>query len=223
MDTELFFCKLTPKGCDVRQLTDTPSWNEQALFTPDGKDVIFMSSRDAPGLFNTFAETAKDLGIPADYDWLLTLPVFEAAFLQPVGEETTDLYLLDLETNSVRRLTEDGKDGWITPEFTWDPQNRRLVWTENRLPPGERVGFPLDAAGQLQKTVDFLSHPPQPYVGGTNALDLVYSIEQRTRVLQFQLPQAHAKAPAASTRCSRKSRRSHTRRCRRSSAGHRRR
>jgi hypothetical protein len=153
-----------------------------------------MSSRDAPGLFNSFAETAKDLGIPADEDWLLTLPVFEAAFLQPVGEESTDLYLLDLATGSLRRLTDDGKDGWITPEFTWDPQNKRLVWTENRLPPGERIGFPVDAASQLQKTSDFLQHPPPPYTGGTNALDLVYSIEQRTRILQFQLPQSRVAA-----------------------------
>jgi Tol biopolymer transport system component len=216
MDTELFFCKLTDKGCEVRQLTDTPSWNEQALFTPDGKDVIFMSSRDSPGLFNTFAEAAKDANVPADEDWLLTLPVFEAAFLQPVGEESTDLYLLDLQTGSVRRLTDDGKDGWITPEFTWNPTNKQLWWTENRLPPGERVGFPLDPVSQLAKTADFLEHPPQPYFGSTNALDLVYSIEQRTRILQFRLAGARS---STTGRRSRTSSRSRTHRCSRRRAG----
>lgn len=192
MDTELFFCRLTTNGCETRQLTDSPSWNEQALFTPDGKDVIFMSSRDAPGFFNTFAELAKDAGLTADEDYLLTLPIFEGAFLQPVGEESTDLYLLDLATGSVRRLTTDGTDdGWITPEFTWDPKNEKLVWTENRLPPGERVPFPLDPVKQLEATSAFLENPPAPYVGGTNVLDAVYSIEQRTRILQFKLPKRH--------------------------------
>jgi hypothetical protein len=44
----------------VTQLSDSVSWNELALFTPDGKDVMFMSSRDHPGFFNTFAQIAHD-------------------------------------------------------------------------------------------------------------------------------------------------------------------
>src|SRR5256885_11372648 len=109
--------------------------NEQAIFPPDDKDVIFMSSRDSPGFFNTWAELTRDAGLTADEDYLLTLPVFEAAFLQPVAEETTDLYLLDPKLGSVRRLTYDGGDGWIVPEFSWDPGNRELWFTENPLPP----------------------------------------------------------------------------------------
>jgi hypothetical protein len=45
--------------------------------------VIFMSSRDHPGFFNTFAELAKDAGLTTDEDYLLTLPLFEAAFCSP--------------------------------------------------------------------------------------------------------------------------------------------
>src|SRR5882724_7517714 len=130
MNTELFFCRLTASGCKVRQLTDDASWNEQALFTPDMKSVIFMSSRAQPGFFNTFAEVSRDLGLPTGVDYLLTLPIFEAAFFQPLMQESTDLYQLDLATDAVRRLTHDGDDGWIIPEFTWDPQNRYLLWTE---------------------------------------------------------------------------------------------
>ncbi|MFL5893665.1 MAG: TolB family protein [Thermoleophilaceae bacterium] len=196
MDTELFFCRLTASGCKSRQLTDTPSWNEQAIFTPDGKDVIFMSSRDAPGFFNTFAELAKDAGLTADEDYLLTLPVFYGAFFQPVGEESTDLYLIDLATGSVRRLTTEGTDdGWIIPEFSWDPQNQHLWFTENRLPQDMRVAFPLDPATQLQKTADLLQHRPTPDVQ-PGALSAV-PVEQRTRILQFQLPLKRAATRAA--------------------------
>jgi Tol biopolymer transport system component len=188
MDTELFFCRLTASGCQDTQLTDTPTWNEQALFTPDGRDVIFMSSRDHPGFFNTFAELAKDAGLTTDEDYLLTLPVFEAAFLQPVAEEKTDLYELDLATKAVRRLTTDGDDGWIIPEFAWDPAGKRLWWTENRLPSDARVDLPLDPVTQLQKAAQLLQSPPAPDVSHASALDVLLPVEQRTRILQFRLP-----------------------------------
>ena len=146
-----------------------------------------MSSRDSPGFFNTWAELTRDAGLTADEDYLLTLPVFEAAFLQPVAEETTDLYLLDPQVGSVRRLTYDGGDGWIVPEFSWDPSNRELWFTENRLPPGERIGFPLDPVSQLQKTAQFLQNPPPPNLQNGNLLESVFPIEQRTRILRFSV------------------------------------
>jgi Tol biopolymer transport system component len=188
MDTELFFCQLTANGCVSRQLTDVPAWNEQAIFTPDGQDVIFMSSRDHPGFFNTFATLARDAGLPADADYLLTLPVFEAAFLQPIAQEKTDLYELDLGTGSVRRLTDDGNDGWIIPEFAWDPHNQHLWWTENKFPDDERVDLPLDPATQLGRAVELLRNPPSPNVSHITSLDVLLQIQQRTRFLTFQLP-----------------------------------
>jgi Tol biopolymer transport system component len=187
VDTELFFCRLTASGCKVTQLTDNPSWNEQAIFTPDGKDIIFMSSRDSPGFFNTWAELTRDAGLTADEDYLLILPVFELAFLQPVAEETTDLYLLDPVTRSVRRLTSDGPDGWIVPEFTWNPSNTQLWFTENRLPPGARVGLPLDPLKELTEARDMLRDPPAPDSDKVLAGDAALPVEQRTRILEFDL------------------------------------
>ncbi|HEX3796773.1 MAG TPA: hypothetical protein VHV57_19930 [Acidimicrobiales bacterium] len=145
MDTELLFCRLTAAGCQVTQLTDSPSWNEQAVFTPDGKDVIFMSSRDHPGLFNTFAALAQDANLSTSVDNILALPIFEAAYEQPVAQESTDLYELDLATGSVRRLTTDGDDGWVTPEFTWYPTGGYLVWTEIRFPPVASCATPAQS------------------------------------------------------------------------------
>ena len=50
-----------------------------------------------------------------------------------MAQEATDLYQLDLATGNVRRLTTDGDDGWIIPEFTWDPTNSYVLWTESRF------------------------------------------------------------------------------------------
>ena len=54
---ELFYCRLVDSGrrCQSKRLTHSPDWDEQAIFTPDMKNVIFMSTRDHPGFFNTFA------------------------------------------------------------------------------------------------------------------------------------------------------------------------
>ena len=55
-----------------------------------------MSSRDHAGIFNTWAQHGADAGAAHDYDYLLILPLFEAGFLQPVGQESTDLYELPI-------------------------------------------------------------------------------------------------------------------------------
>jgi Tol biopolymer transport system component len=188
MNPELFFCRLTPAGCRTTRLTDNPAWDEQAIFTPDMKDVIFMSSRDHPGFFNTFAQLAQDAGLTTDEDYLLTLPVFEVGFLQPVAQESTDLYELDLRTHSVRRLTTDGDSGWVIPEFTWNPSNRFLMWTETKFVDGYAVRLPLDPVAQLQATAQALQSPPKlPPVSNLTALGATVPILQRTRILQFEL------------------------------------
>src|SRR5947209_8651840 len=187
MATQLFFCRLTTAGCAVTQLTDTDAWNEQAIFTPDGRNVIFMSSRDHPGFFNTFVAAAHDLGVPADVDYLLTLPIFEAAFFQPLAPEATDLYELNLRTRSVRRLTTDGNDGWVIPEFSWNPLTHALWWTELRYAPGARVSLPLDPSSQLEQEIQLLQNPPLPtqsaFTGGN--VNAILPMQSRTRILTF--------------------------------------
>ena len=142
VDPELFFCRLIDddSACQVTQLTATRRGMSRRCSRPDMKDVIFMSSRDQPGLFNTWSQAAQTLGLPTDYDYLLILPLFEAGFLQPVGQEyDRALYELDRATE-LRSMAadDDGQDGWITPEFSWDPKNKFLMWTENRFPDGYR-------------------------------------------------------------------------------------
>ena len=201
VNPELFYCRLTATGCDVTQLTNNPAWDEQALFTPDMKDVIFMSSRDHPGFFNSFSQSAAQAGLTTDEDYLLILPLFEAGFLQPVGQEATDLYELDRATGSVRRLTTDGDQGWITPEFAWDPSNSYLMWTENAFPPGYRYPFPPDATGYLQSLASLLSNPPSPSADITpSGVGVAPTpVAQQTRIGRFQFgAPAAAATPVAS-------------------------
>jgi WD40-like Beta Propeller Repeat len=190
---QLFYCQLVNHYSECKdggtRLSDNPSWDEQAIFTPNGKDVIFMSSRAQPGIFDTWASTVRTLGVPNDYDYLLILPLFEAGFLQPVGQESTDLYEIALKDPSgVRRLTRDGDEGWITPEFTWDPTSSFLMWTENRFPDGYRYQFSGEIGSYLTQVQGLLSNPPGPGMVDITQNGVAVAplpLEQRTQTAQF--------------------------------------
>jgi hypothetical protein len=176
--------------CQVTRITDHASWDEQAIFTPDGQKILFMSSRDRDGIFNTWANLTRTAGVPSDLDYLLILPIFEAGFLQPVGQEATDLYMTSLsDPHSVTRLTTDGTDGWITPEFGWDPSGQCLVWTENRLPDGYRYQLPQGPTGWLAQLQYLAANPPDPNKvvdinqNGVGVAPL--PVQQRTRIGSF--------------------------------------
>jgi hypothetical protein len=146
VNPELFFCRLPDPAhgtCRPQRLTNNPAWDEQAVFTPDMSRIIFMSSRNLPGALNDWSKVATFLTLPASYDYVLILPVFSHAFLQPSLAQATDLYEITLRWNRnhthfaqqgpVRRLTRSGEAGWVIPEFAWDPSGRRLLWTENNF------------------------------------------------------------------------------------------
>ena len=151
VNPELFFCRLPDRAggkCRPVRLTTDPAWDEQAVFTSDMNRIVFMSSRHLPGAHNDWAAATALLGIPADYDYALILPVFLNNFLQPILEQATDLYEITLrwnrartrfKTGPIRRLTQSGDDGWVIPEFAWDPSGHRLLWTQNKFAEGRRV------------------------------------------------------------------------------------
>ena len=192
LNLELFFLDLTkPEGDPARitRLTDDPAWDEQALFTPDGSRVIFMSTRGYPSSWQTWAAISALARIPADLDNLLVLPLFAGLFFSPIVPPSTDLYEIDLATRAVRRLTTDGLDGWIIPEFAWNPKlaenpdgPQELLWTESRLPDSIRLSHPDDPIGEIQQLLELLSHPPQPNLsaGALGALT-----ETRTRIAHY--------------------------------------
>src|ERR1019366_6169406 len=102
----------------------SPGWYEQAVFTPDMKDVIWMSSRGTPTWYHTVVTGAQ----AASYDPPLENEVFGPFFVLTVLDPKfrTDLYELDLGTHAVRRLTDLDQ---VVPEFYFDPSGTELIWT----------------------------------------------------------------------------------------------
>jgi hypothetical protein len=107
-------------------LTDNNTgWDEQAVFTPDMKDVIWMSSRGSPTWYQTVVTAAQQTGFDAPMQNETFGPMFFLTISDPGFH--TDLYELDLATRATRRLTHLNK---VVPEFYFDPGGRRLLWTE---------------------------------------------------------------------------------------------
>ena len=86
----------------------------------------------------------------------------------------------------MRRLTTSGDDGWIVPEFTWDPDNEYLMWVEARFADEQRVPLPPDPQRQVERAQKLLANPPEiktPTPGG-NQLE-VFRLERRTVIGRF--------------------------------------
>jgi Tol biopolymer transport system component len=149
MNLELHFYDLATGR--LERLTNDPAWDEQAIFTPDGEKVIFMSGRGHPSGWETLAGASHAAGLPPGVaDDRLTAFLFPVFFNSPVGQFSNDLYELDLRTRALRRLTTSGDDGWIIPEFSWDPAGKRLLWTQLKWPDRFRVEQDAQPAGEVE-------------------------------------------------------------------------
>jgi len=163
MNGELYFMRLfgpgaTPEHPVVSQLTDgSPAWDEQASFTRDMKNVIWMSSRDHPTWYQTVVSAAQWLG----FDTPQPNTIFGPLFFQAVFDRRfqTELYMMDLSTRAIRRLTFDGS---IVPEFHFDHTGKQLLWTETGA---EVLGGPVGPT----RVGSFHRHSAAATPGGTSA------------------------------------------------------
>ena len=133
LNLELYFLRVHGHGATLTHpqsvhLTDNnTAWDEQAVFTPDMKDVIWMSSRGSPSWYQTVITAAQQTGFDAPMQNETFGPMFFLTIADPGFH--TDLYELDLATHATRRLTDLHA---IIPEFYFDPSGRQLLWSEGR-------------------------------------------------------------------------------------------
>lgn len=164
LNTELFYLRLHGKGATpahpvVRRLTDGDAgWDEQAVFAPDMRSVIWMSSRATPTWYETIVTAARQLGYFPPRQNEVVGPMFVATISDP--RFRTDLYMLDLRSGATRRLTDLGG---VIPEFTFDPSGTRVLWSEGNM---KRRTFVA--------TFDFAGEPPTA-VGAPVTVDPAWS------------------------------------------------
>ena len=134
LNAELYELRIAGPGASpehpvATHLTDSnPGWDEQAVFTPDGRDVIWMSSRGTPTWYQNVVTAAQTIGYDPPLENHTAGPMFVLTVLDP--KFRTDLYELDLSSRATRRLTNLDR---VIPEFAFDPTGTRLLWTDGEL------------------------------------------------------------------------------------------
>jgi hypothetical protein len=132
MHQQLYFMRLYGRGASpahprVTLLSDeAPVYQEQATFTPDMRDVIFMSKRNAPdgSWYNQVVAAAQAVRFDAPFPGSVGGPQFLADFSDP--DFTSDLFMVDVRTRALRRLT---NFHYVIPEFDWNREYTKLLWT----------------------------------------------------------------------------------------------
>ncbi|HEY6319812.1 MAG TPA: hypothetical protein VI462_18215 [Acidimicrobiia bacterium] len=131
LNLELYYLRLSGHGASfahpqiVHLTDDSPAWDEQAVFTPDMRDVVWMSSRGSPTWYQTVITAARQIGFDPPLQNETFGPMFELTISDPGFH--TDLYERDLASGAIRRLTD--RNG-IVPEFYFDPSGRTLLWSD---------------------------------------------------------------------------------------------
>ena len=132
MNQQLYFMRLYGRGASpvhprVTELSDNlPVYQEQAAFTPDMRDVIFMTNRNSPigSWYDEVIAAAQRTGFYAPDAGSTGTVQFLADFSDP--NFRSDLYMLDVRTHDLRELTDFHN---VVPEFNWNTGYTKLLWS----------------------------------------------------------------------------------------------
>jgi Tol biopolymer transport system component len=157
-------------GSALRRLTDSPGYDAEGSYSPDGRLIVFCSLRDA---YPTNRLSAADQQrLATDPAWfgeiylmnadgtnprrLTHTPGYDGGpFFSPDGQRilwrrfdetgvNADVYTMKLDGSDVRRLTDFGAMSWA-PYF--HPSGRYLIFTANKLGFSNFELFLVDAEG----------------------------------------------------------------------------
>jgi hypothetical protein len=98
-------CVILIEGSEESGSDDLPVYQEQAVFTPDMREVIFMTNRNSPNgsWYNEIIAAAQRTGFDAPYPGSAGTLQFLADFTDPAFR--SDLYMVDVSTHALRPLT----------------------------------------------------------------------------------------------------------------------
>jgi len=128
-------------GSEQRRLTDDERSDTAPSWSPDGSRLAFISARDgsqrihlldakdleSPGELHPRRLTGdRDLLAEAEVAWS---PHSDRIALLGVGERTTSLWVADVQSGNLRRLTDDGA---LDQGPCWSPSGEHIAFASNR-------------------------------------------------------------------------------------------
>jgi Tol biopolymer transport system component len=220
----LAYLRSTPRGGEIRQLslqgedrkiTEIAGYTESVAYplhntcsvgpvwSFDGRHLLFSEQKDSTSslvlldLRNGNRQTLTETKAPAQECY----PIFSAdgtqiAFIRYESSFAADLYVLDLNTKAIRRLTQ----GWGNMRgVTWDPDGQDLILTGNRFKHGVSLWRIPQEGGEPLEIPAGTRHVYQPFFSPKAQMLAFTSYITQTDIAIFSLKepqQAHVLFPS---------------------------
>jgi Tol biopolymer transport system component len=151
-----------PEGENPRRLTDTPGYDAEAAYSPDGKRICFTSERDGDSEIYTMASDGTDVRRVTNAKGYDGGPFFSPdgkricfrGFRNPAQPQFAQVYTINVDGTDERQLTTDDAVNWCP---WWHPNGEWLIYSKNV---GDHRNFELflvPAAGG--PSVQITKHP----------------------------------------------------------------
>jgi Tol biopolymer transport system component len=153
-----------PDGSNLKQLTDAPGYDAEGSYSPDGKQIVFCSTRGGnPDLYimNSDGTGVRQLVQAPGYDG--------GPFFSPDGKKVIfrsdrkekdllQLYVINTDGTGERALTDNGGVNWCP---YWHPDGNRIVYAfADYSNPNARPNFDLYLMNIDTGKTDRITHAP---------------------------------------------------------------
>ena len=124
------------EGKNVRRLTDTPGYDAEGGFSPDGKRIVFTSERDGDLEIYTMAADGSDVRRVTHAKGYDGGPFYSPdgkqicfrGFRDPKHPRQAQIYIIDADGSNERQITNIPATNWAP---YWHPSGRFLVYCRN--------------------------------------------------------------------------------------------
>ena len=175
------------EGKNLRQLTDHPSDDRHPTWSPDGKQIAFISDRDggkasAIYVMDTVGNNLRRLTNDVKFTWIDSPDwspdgkqiVFTSMVInKDAKKKSSEIYVINVDGKNPRQVAKNPKLTW-TESPKWSPDGRQFVFTGQAEIKGENI-YLIDVNGknlrQLTNNLDGNSKP----VWSPNGRQIIFS------------------------------------------------
>ena len=160
------------EGKNLRQLTDHPSDDRHPTWSPDGKQIAFISDRDgakasAIYVMDTVGNNLRRLTNDVKFTWIDSPDwspdgkqiVFTSMVInKDAKEKSSEIYVINVDGKNPRQVAKNPKLTW-TESPKWSPDGRQIIFSSGRT--GNYEVYMMDSNGENLRNLT--NHPAPDY------------------------------------------------------------
>ena len=160
------------EGKNLRQLTDHPSDDRHPTWSPDGKQIAFISNRDggkasAIYVMDTVGNNLRRLTNDVKFTWIDSPDwspdgkqiVFTSMVInKDAKKKSSEIYVINVDGKNPRQVAKNPKLTW-TESPKWSPDGRQIIFSSGRT--GNYEVYMMDSNGENLRNLT--NHPAPDY------------------------------------------------------------